>query len=198
MINFKSARFVISAPTYQLSPQPKLPEILVVGKSNVGKSSLLNALCDNRNLAFTSSKPGHTRLLNFFDVEGTFYLVDAPGYGYSATGKGHLDLFATMMEDLFQSSTMLKGVLYLLDSRHAPSKDDKDFYAFVKQNKIPMTLVMTKVDKLNQSEKAKIASNLKVAFGETHDLSPILTSSETGLGMDKLRAQIDNLLKTPK
>ncbi len=195
MINFKSARFVISAPTYNLAPEKKMPEILVVGKSNVGKSSLLNALCENRNLAFTSSKPGHTRLLNFYDVEGKFYLVDAPGYGYSAAGKGHLEKFSEMMEGYFGVPNLLKGVLYLLDSRHAPTQDDKDFYDFVKQNHIPMVLVMTKVDKLNQSEKAKIPANLKAAFGEALAINPLLTSAEEGIGLDKLRAQIDSFLR---
>ncbi len=122
-------------------------------------------------------------------------MVDAPGYGYSATGKGHLDLFANMMEGYFGVSTLLKGVIYLLDSRHAPSKDDKDFFDFVRKNNFPMTIALTKVDKLNQSEKASAKKMLAATFGDLTGVDIIMTSATTKDGMDALRRSIDGLLR---
>lgn len=194
MINFRSARFIKSAPNYLEAPELVLPEIIVIGKSNVGKSSLLNALCENKNLAYTSSKPGYTKLLNYFDVEGKFYLVDAPGYGYTITGSKHLDLFSNMMEDYFKSVQRLKGVIYLLDSRHEPSQDDKDFHDFLVKQDIPFVLVVTKVDKLNQSEKSQITKNLAVAFGDLSHTTVILTSSLEPRTLLPLKKAIDKLL----
>ena len=101
MINFKNTRFIKSLPSIKLKEDDKLKEVLFVGRSNVGKSSLLNCLCDNKNLAFVSSKPGHTKLLNFYNVDQKFYLVDAPGYGYSKSNISEINLFSEMMEDYF-------------------------------------------------------------------------------------------------
>lgn len=165
MIDFSKATFVKSAPTLKERPEEFLPEICFVGKSNVGKSSLINALTKRRQLAFTSSKPGFTKLLNYYSIDNKFYLVDAPGYGYTISGSKHLDNFAKMMETYFDNEK-LKGVVFLLDSRHKMSEDDKMFYEFVTSKNISIILVLTKVDKLNQSEKAQMRKNIKEAFGE--------------------------------
>ena len=134
MINFANVNFIKSCPNRKEKPQDLKPEVLIVGKSNVGKSSLINALCQKKRLAFTSSKPGHTRLLNYYDIDGKFYLVDAPGYGYA---KGGLDLdrlFANMMESYFDNNQELKLVLILLDARRELSNDDQEIISFVKEN----------------------------------------------------------------
>ena len=160
MINFRKANFVKSAPSYLDAPKGNFPEVLICGKSNVGKSSLINALCDNKSLAFTSSKPGHTRLLNYYDIDSRFWLVDAPGYGYA---KGGLDLdalFASMMDSYFSENPCLKLVLLLLDSRREMSTNDKEMLTYCLENNIEYIIVITKADKVNQSEKAKLFKHL--------------------------------------
>lgn len=190
MINFRKVEFIKSATSYLDKPTKDLPEVLFVGKSNVGKSSLINALCDNKNLAFTSSKPGFTKLLNYFEVDNTFYLVDAPGYGYTISGSRHLDSFAKMMESYFKNSH-LKGVVFIIDSRHKLSKDDEDFYHFLNDNDVPFILVASKVDKLNQSEKAALKRNIKDI---DENLEFISLSSLKGIGLDSLKSKISQLV----
>ena len=108
-------------------PHKPMAEILLVGRSNVGKSSLINCLCSNKHMAKVSAKPGKTKYLNYFNVDNNFYLVDAPGYGYTASGTRHDDNFGSMMENYFENPN-LKGVIFLVDSRHKPTRDDIDFY----------------------------------------------------------------------
>ena len=150
MINFTNATFIKSCPTRKEKPQDLKPEVLIVGKSNVGKSSLINALCQKKKMAFTSSKPGHTRLLNYYNIDDKFYMVDAPGYGYA---KGGLDLdrlFANMMESYFDENHELKLVLVLLDARRELSVDDQEIINFVKESNVNYFIVITKYDKVNQ------------------------------------------------
>ena len=161
MINFKNATFIKSASKLSEAPGKNLPEVLLCGRSNVGKSSFINALCSKKKLAYVSSKPGHTQLLNYYDIDSTFYLVDAPGYGYA---KGGLDLdalFQKTMEDYFKDNPNLKLVIFLLDSRRELSDDDINMINFTLERKINCFAVLTKVDKINQSEKAKLEKHLK-------------------------------------
>ena len=191
MIDFRKIAFIKSATTYLDKPEKDLPEVLFVGKSNVGKSSLINALANNKNLAFTSSKPGFTKLLNYFEVDNTFYLVDAPGYGYTASGNRHVDNFGKMMEKYFENPR-LKLVVFIIDSRHKLGENDIDFYNFIKVNNIPFVLIASKVDKLNQSEKAAMKKNVKeVCLDE--EFIPI--SSLKGIGIDQLKAKISAAVK---
>ncbi len=161
MINFNNTKFIKSAPSLSDAPQGQFPEVLLVGKSNVGKSSLINALCNKKALAFTSSKPGHTRLLNYYNVDDKLYLVDAPGYGYAKGGFDLDKLFGEMMEDYFSKVTRLKIVLVLLDSRRELSEDDLEIIDYLKAHNFNHALVFTKVDKINQSEKHKLLVELK-------------------------------------
>lgn len=160
-IDFTQATFVKSAPTLKDAPQGMFPEVLLVGKSNVGKSSLINSLCKKKSLAFTSSKPGHTRLLNYYNIDNKIYLVDAPGYGFAKGGFDLDKLFGEMMEDYFAHASRLKLVLVLLDSRRELSEDDIEIINFLREKEINHLLVFTKVDKVNQSEKAKLLKHLK-------------------------------------
>lgn len=161
MINFLSATFIKSCPNRNEKPQAQKPEVLIVGRSNVGKSSLINALTQKKKLAFTSSKPGHTRLLNYYDIDNKFYLVDAPGYGYAKGGIDLDRLFAEMMSSYFDNNTDLKLVLILLDARRELSEDDLEIVEYVKENNIPFALVITKYDKVNQKEKSALNRYLK-------------------------------------
>lgn len=182
MIDFKNVKFIKSAPSANQRPDG-LFDIMFVGRSNVGKSSLINALCNKKDLAYTSSKPGHTRLLNYFDVDGKFYLVDAPGYGYVA--KGPKDAFAEMMEGYFQDSKP-RLVVFLFDSRRTPNEEDVSFFKYLLSENIATILVLTKADKLNQSEKAAIARNIK-------PLSSLLKNQEYLLASIKRRDSLVEL-----
>lgn len=191
MINFQKAKFIKSAPTYLDKPEKNLPEVVFVGKSNVGKSSLINALVKNKSMAFTSSKPGYTKLLNYFEIDEKFYLVDAPGYGYTKSGSKHLDSFSKMMETYFDNNN-LKAVVFIVDSRHKMSEDDKDFYNFVVDKNIPFILVTSKVDKLNQSEKCQNKKNVKEAFGDISFIEMSVTNDKL---VENLRSKISEILR---
>ena len=160
MINFANATFVKSCPSRNEKPQDIKTEVLIVGRSNVGKSSLINALTNRKRLAYTSSKPGHTRLLNYYDIDGKFYLVDAPGYGYAKGGIDLDKLFSEMMASYFTNNTELKLALVLLDGRRTLTLDDKEIINYLFTHQIPFYLVITKTDKLNQSEKAALNKHL--------------------------------------
>jgi len=161
MINFTEATFIKSASKKSEAPGKNLPEVLLCGRSNVGKSSFINALCSKKKLAFTSSKPGHTRLLNYYEIDSKFYLVDAPGYGYAKGGIDLDKLFMQTMEDYLVDNPNLKLVVFLLDSRRELSEDDVNLINYVNERGIPCFAVITKVDKVNQSEKAKLEKHLK-------------------------------------
>ena len=161
MINFSNAKFVKSAPNLANAPQGQFPEVLLVGRSNVGKSSLINALCNKKGMAFTSSKPGHTRLLNYYNIDDKLYLVDAPGYGFAKGGFNLDKLFGEMMEDYFSKASRIKMVLVLLDSRRELNEDDVEIINYLIDKEINYHLIFTKVDKINQSEKHHLIVSLK-------------------------------------
>ena len=189
MINFNNVTFVKSCPTRKEKPQVQKSEVLIVGKSNVGKSSLINALCNKKKMAFTSSKPGHTRLLNYYDIDSKFYLVDAPGYGYA---KGGLDLdrlFASMMESYFDNNNELKLVLILLDARRELSTDDHEIIDFVKESNVSYLIVVTKFDKVNQKEKAALNKHLASEGFKKEQV--FFTSSLNNDGLNLLKKEIE-------
>ena len=192
MINFTNVNFVKSCPNRKEKPQDVKPEVLVVGKSNVGKSSLINALCDKKRLAFTSSKPGHTRLLNYYDIDKKFYIVDAPGYGYAKGGIDLDRLFAEMMDSYFSNNRELKLVLVLLDARREISNDDQEIIDYIKESGFPYFIVITKIDKVNQKEKAALNKRLKA-----QDFAPecvFYTSSLDNEGLNLLKKGIEKSL----
>ena len=192
MINFANVNFVKSCPNRKEKPQDTKPEVLIVGKSNVGKSSLINALCQKKKIAFTSSKPCHTRLLNYYDVDAKFYLVDAPGYGYA---KGGLDLdrlFANMMSSYFDNNKELKLVLVLLDARREISEDDQEIINYVKESGYPFFMVVTKIDKVNQKEKAALNKRLKAQNFASECV--FYTSSLNSDGLSLLKKGIEKSL----
>ena len=192
MINFANVNFVKSCPNRKEKPQDVKPEVLVVGKSNVGKSSLINALCDKKRLAFTSSKPGHTRLLNYYDIDKRFYIVDAPGYGYAKGGIDLDRLFAEMMDSYFSNNRELKLVLVLLDARREISNDDQEIIDYIKESGFPYFIVITKIDKVNQKEKAALNKRLKA-----QEFAPecvFYTSSLDNEGLNSLKKGIEKSL----
>ena len=160
MINFLNATFIKSCPNRNEKPQAQKPEVLIVGRSNVGKSSLINALTQKKKLAFTSSKPGHTRLLNYYDIDNKFYLVDAPGYGYAKGGIDLDRLFAEMMSSYFDNNTDLKLVLILLDARRELSED-------ISMVSIRAYILMSGLLDDSESETLRAVNNVLKAYKRT-------------------------------
>lgn len=191
MINFKNVSFVKSTPSIKDRPGDLSSEILVVGKSNVGKSSLINTLCQRKSLAFTSSKPGHTRLLNYYNIDNKFYLVDAPGYGYAKGGVDLDRLFESMMDEYFNDNKYLKLVLLLIDSRRELGENDLEILSFLKDNKYPFFVVITKIDKINQKGKSILEKRLK-ALGLKENI--YYTSSLETRTIEKLKGGIESYI----
>lgn len=192
MINFNNSTFVKSAPSIEEAPRAGFPEVLIVGKSNVGKSSLINSLCGKKQLAFTSSKPGHTKLLNYYNIDNRFYLVDAPGYGFAKGGVDLDALFGDMMSSYFEDNKQLKLVLLLIDSRREFGENDLEILEYVQEKEIPYFIVVTKTDKTNQSEKAKFLKHLS-EVGVPKDIV-FLTSSLVARTLNPLRGAIEKAL----
>ncbi len=175
-------------------PTEKCPEFMLVGRSNVGKSSFINCLINRKNLARISSRPGKTQTLNFYLVNKEFYLVDVPGYGYASVDKRTQSKFGKMIEEYLEKRSELNRVFMLIDFRHKPTEDDLLMYNFLKYYNIPVTVVATKVDKVGTSKMNKnkkiILDTLDLVMGD--DL--ILFSSVTKLGREDVLNKISTFL----
>ncbi len=165
-----SVDLTISAVRRSQYPTDNKPEFLLVGRSNVGKSSFINTLINRKNYARTSANPGKTQTINFYLVNEKFYLVDAPGYGFANLNKSKKRKFGLMMEDYLTNRVNLKQVFMLIDFRHKPSSDDIMMYNFLKYYKIPVTIIATKSDKIgitkHQTQRNMILSNLELGVGD--------------------------------
>ena len=175
-------------------PDDGRAEFLLVGRSNVGKSSFINSILSRKNLAHTSSKPGKTQTLNFYGVNDKFYLIDVPGYGYAATDKKTQAKFGMMIEEYLEKREQLKRVFMLVDFRHKPNEDDLLMYNFLKYYNLPVTVIATKADKVSGSKKQK---NLKIIL-DTLDLvigdDLVVFSSTTKLGVKEVLQKIESLI----
>ena len=193
---FNKAKFIKSVVDVKEAPGDYNSSVLFVGKSNVGKSSLINALTNNKRLAYTSSKPGHTRLLNYYSVEDRFYLVDCPGYGFSTKKDLDYKFYGDMVEGFFKDNKSLKLVVFLLDSRHEPTLDDVDFYNFLTSYDYKFVICMTKCDKLNMSMRSKIYKNLENTLEiDTNTNQPLLVSINDKSSILKLKNMIEKVLE---
>ena len=189
----KNATFITSAATASQFITPDKPMIAVCGKSNVGKSSFINMLANRKKLAKTSSEPGRTRLVNYFDF-GEFILADLPGYGFARVSKGEKEKWAKTLDQFFKNKEHISHVFMLVDSRHDPTEDDVQMIEFLHYHTIPFTVTLTKADKLS---KMKLKEHLKAIAADLY-LTPgnmLATSSETGYGkndvLNKIRSVID-------
>ncbi len=175
-------------------PEDGKAEFLLVGRSNVGKSSFINSLLGRKNLAYISAHPGKTQTLNFYQVNNMFYLIDVPGYGYAQVGFKKQEKFGLMIEEYLEKRPYLKRVFMLIDFRHKPTKDDLLMYHFLKYYNIPVTVVATKADKVGASkfEKTKklLLDTLDLVMGD--DL--VIYSSVDKRGRDEILQKIDNLI----
>lgn len=161
---FQNARFVTSAAAKIGYPSTEWPEVVLAGRSNVGKSSFINALCQQKHLAYVGKRPGKTRLINFYEVPQIMSLVDAPGYGYAKRSRTELAAYGKLMEDYFATRS-IAGVLLIVDSRHGLMPDDEMMLTFIREKKLNVLVVATKSDKLTQSERMKTLSALQQRFG---------------------------------
>ncbi|WP_457626540.1 ribosome biogenesis GTP-binding protein YihA/YsxC [Persephonella sp.] len=189
MAVIKKVKFIKSAVNPRDYPPPHFPEIAVVGRSNVGKSSLINAIF-KRNIAKVSSSPGKTRLINFFLLNDRIYFVDLPGYGYAAVSKAERNRWKKMIETYFGTRENLSLVVMLVDSRHKPSNLDIMMKEWLESLGIPYIVVATKADKLNQSEKAKTKKIIRKTLGLPEDFPVFLTSSKEGTGIKEVVSYI--------
>lgn len=186
----KQAVFVKSSAHPRECPEPDRPEYAFIGRSNVGKSSLINALVGNKSLAKTSSTPGKTQLLNHFDInDGAWYLVDLPGFGYAKVSKSSRVKWQRTSEQYLTGRENLMCVMLLIDSRLEPQKVDLEFMAWMGENGLPFVMVFTKLDKLNKSEREAFLPRYEAEMlKQWHKMPPVyVTSSETGEGCDALR-----------
>ena len=194
-MNIKSATFCVSSPNYRKCPDDRRPEYAFIGRSNVGKSSLINMLTGVKGLAKTSGRPGKTQLINHFLINNEWYLVDLPGYGYARTSKTSREKWSTMMRDYFLHREALTNVYVLIDSRIPPQRIDIEFITFLGANGIPLSIVFTKTDKEKQREVMTNIKAMKKALAELwEELPPMfLTSSLTGYGRDALLDNIEQI-----
>ncbi len=195
-MHIKSARFIISNTDVGKCPQAAIPEYAFIGRSNVGKSSLINSICNKKNLAKTSSRPGKTILINHFLINENWHLVDLPGYGYAKVSKSKKKVFQTFIKTYFKNRKQLVTAFLLIDLRHKPQDVDLEFMCWLGENQIPFSLIFTKADKL----KAKtVESNLmyykqEILASIWESLPPIfVTSSLKKTGSDELLKYIENL-----
>ncbi len=168
-----------------------LPEFMLCGRSNVGKSSFINALTNQHKLAKTSQNPGKTQTLNVFLLNESFYLIDVPGYGYARVSKSVKESFGKMIENYLATSQNLKLVFLLVDYRHKPTADDITMYNYLKYYKIPVCVIATKSDKVKNSERKKNKEAIKEAFNLTKDDRLIITSSEKNLGLNFVKEEME-------
>jgi len=191
----KDASLDIIATRRSQYPDDGKPEFLLVGRSNVGKSSFINAILSRNNLAYTSSKPGKTQTLNFYSVNDKFYLIDVPGYGYASTDKKTQTKFGLMIEEYLEKREELKRVFLLVDFRHTPTEDDLLMYNFLKYYDLPVTVIATKADKVGGSKKEKnlkdVLRTMDLAMGD--DL--VVFSSVTKLGVKEVLQKIEDLIQ---
>lgn len=196
----KEAKFVISNSDYRLCPAESKPEYAFIGRSNVGKSSLINMLTGQKKLAKTSSTPGKTQLINHFEINNEWYLVDLPGYGYARTSKQAKAKFEVLISEYLINRKNLINVFVLLDSRLEPQKIDLEFMNWCGEKQIPFSMVFTKIDKLSSSALGKnLAKYKKEMLKYWDELPPVFTtSSESGFGKEKVLNYIELLTKDIK
>ena len=192
-MNITQAAFVTSSADPERVPVFHAPEYAFIGRSNVGKSSLINALC-RRRIAKTSQIPGKTQLINHFRINDSWYLVDLPGYGYARASKAHRADFSRLVTSYILSRRNLATVFVLVDARHAPLKSDLDFITWLGENGIPIAICLTKADKLTRGALAQNLAVYRTALAtQWEELPPmIVTSSASSVGMDEILDYIEH------
>jgi GTP-binding protein len=192
-----SAEFICSNTRVDLCPKDEIPEYAFIGRSNVGKSTLINMLVERKKLAKTSSTPGKTRLINHFKINNEWFLADLPGYGYAKVSKKERESFAKMIEKYATQRTNLVCFFVLIDARLPPQEIDLDFIEWLGDSQLPFVIVPTKIDKINQRVKSKNIDLLKLELAKSWDELPLFfeTSAIKGTGKDQVMDFIDDTNK---
>lgn len=197
-MKINSVELTISAVRQSQYPEDKNPEFLLVGRSNVGKSSFINSIIERRNLARVSSKPGKTQTLNFYNINNEFYLVDVPGYGYASVSKEMQAKFGKMIEEYIENRDSLKRVFMLVDFRIKPTQDDLLMYNFLKYYNLPVTIVATKVDKVSRNDRDKQIKIITDELNIRDEDKLVLFSIKTKLGKSEIHKEIEELINEEK
>ena len=194
----KDAQFVVSNTDFTKCPDDNKPEYAFIGRSNVGKSSLINMLTNHKGLAMTSSKPGKTQLINHFIINDNWYLVDLPGYGYAQRGKEGREIIRNIIDSYILGREQLTCLFLLLDCRHEPKKIDVEFMNWLGEEGVPFVIVFTKIDKLSKGRLKENVTKYTESLLETwEELPPVFyTSSEHRLGRDEILDYIDGINKS--
>ncbi len=190
-MDINKARYELTAVKPEQYPAGDLPEIALVGRSNVGKSSIINSLLNRRGLARISSAPGKTRGINFYNIDDTMYFVDLPGYGYAKVSKGEKAFWGKMIETYLNTRKQLKIVIMLVDIRHSPTADDRVMYNWITEQGVAHMVIATKKDKIPRGQVQKRLSEIRKVLGLNADVSLSAYSSETGQERDLLWSELE-------
>mgnify|MGYP002641667654 CR=1 FL=1 len=190
----RNVEFIKSATAIEHYPEDTKPEILLSGRSNVGKSSFINSVLNRKNIAHVSGQPGKTQTLNFYLINDAFYFVDVPGYGYARVSKSEREKFGQMIEFYLLNRTQLKLVIQLVDFRHKPSKDDVIMYNFLSNYDIPCVVVATKVDKIPKTKRGKYEKQIIETLGCSEDMF-LPYSSETHQNRDIIHDLLSQIVE---
>lgn len=193
-MKIREALYQVSAVNKEQYPTDGLPEIALVGRSNVGKSSLINKLLNRKKLAHTSSSPGKTRTLNFYKINNEFFFVDLPGYGYAKVSKAQRQEWGKMIESYLLERQELKGVIQLIDLRHPPTADDIAMWEWLQHYQFPTIIAATKADKISRNKLQKHANIIRKDMNITEDTPIVLFSAETGNGVEEMHKLITKLV----
>lgn len=195
-MKINKAEYICTAVYEEQFPHIHKPEVVFAGRSNVGKSSLINMLTGRKKLAYFSQRPGKTQTLNFYNINDDLTLVDVPGYGYAKVPKKIKEAFAKMIETYFSKREQCAAVCLLLDIRHKPTEDDKQMFAYLQYYELPVIILCTKADKISKNQQISHIKKVRAELGLTDETIPfVLTSAETGLGKDKAWAEITKLTR---
>ena len=193
MMNYNQADFKASDGLFSQLPDSDRPELVFSGRSNVGKSSLINKLCNRKKLARVSSTPGKTATINFYEV-GDVYFVDLPGYGYARTSASERKRWDELINGYFESDRQRTVVVQLLDCRHAPSADDMQMMEYLRYHQMPFVAALTKADKLKKSQLAATCDEFETICGPYGCQGVVLTSAENGYGIEELKTVLESFL----
>lgn len=193
MMNYNQADFKASYGLFSQLPDSDRPELVFSGRSNVGKSSLINKLCNRKKLARVSSTPGKTATINFYEI-GDVYFVDLPGYGYARTSASERKRWDELINGYFESDRQRTVVVQLLDCRHAPSADDMQMMEYLRYHQMPFVAALTKADKLKKSQLAAICDEFETICGPYGCQGVVLTSAENGYGIEELKTVLESFL----
>ncbi len=190
----KNPKFEISAVSPKQYPKNDLPQIVLVGKSNVGKSSFINTMINRKSLARTSSEPGKTRQINFYNIDEEFYFVDLPGYGYSKMSKKEQVKVGTFIEEYLSTENKISLIIFLIDIRHNPTENDKLMYNYIISSNHPCIILANKADKIAPTKVLDTAKNLQKQINPIGDILTLPFSSEKKIYSDRIWEEIENVI----